>query len=428
MRVMYRTVRGLGLLLLAATAAASEGEAGRADAQDEMIVEHYDPLAFVDSLSLKQVVDATFATYPQGAIISAMREEASALNRRTDSLIAGYPMIYLQWIDDRILNDRGQVEVQTGYQIPFWMWGQRDASRAVANEAEKSAGLFGQALKHEVAGLVRDSLWNLVLVENRHELAKQVYGVSKQLVAAVSRRVELGDLARSDLLMAESDLLEKKSLLTLAEAEVMHARRAYMNLTRLHHAPKSFTEQQSRTAEISEQHPAVAAANAMIERAQAEVEWTRKSKQGNQPSILIGTQHDRGTRGESFNNETNLVLQIPIGGEAYNAPYVAQANIGLTQKVADRGTLMRQLEKALHEAKHNLEVDQATLEIANQRKDIAETHLRMSRLAFDAGEIQLIDFLKIQSTAQAAIRDAVERAILLQRDTALYNQVVGVTP
>jgi hypothetical protein len=153
---MYTTVRALGLLLLAVAAAGSEGEVGRLDAADEMIVEHYDPLAFVDSLSLKQVVDATFENYPQGAIISALRDEASALNRRTNSLIAGYPMIYLQWIDDRVFSDRGQVEVQTGYQIPFWMWGQRDASRAVANEAEKSAGLFGQALKHEV--LLRNSV------------------------------------------------------------------------------------------------------------------------------------------------------------------------------------------------------------------------------------------------------------------------------
>jgi outer membrane protein TolC len=75
-----------------------------------------------------------------------------------------------------------------------------------------------------------------------------------------------------------------------------------------------------------------------------------------------------------------------------------------------------------------LEVDRATLAIANQRKDIAETHLKMSRLAFEAGEIQLIDYLKIQATSQAAIRDAVERAILVQRDTAFYNQVVGVVP
>ena len=395
---------------------------------EELMVDHLDPLPYDEKLSLKQVVDATFEKYPQGSMIGALRDESQALTQRTDSLIAGYPMIYLQYIDDRLLSNQGVMQIQSGYQIPIWMWGQRSASRAVAEEAEKSANLFAVALKHEIAGLVRESLWNLLLMENRRGLAQQVYEVSQQLLATVKRRVELGDLARSDELMAESDLLDKQSQLTLAEAEVMHARKAYMNLTRLDRAPKQFEEKRSSTAEIQEQHPAIAAANAVVERAQAEVEFTRLSKQGNQPSIMVGMQNERFEGRSNINNETNLVLQIPIGGDSWNAPFVAQANVALTQKVADRASLMRRLEKALHEAEHILEVDRATLEIANKRKEIAETHLKMSRLAFEAGEIQLIDYLKIQANSQAAIRDAVERAILVQRDTAFYNQVVGVVP
>ncbi|HYE37286.1 TolC family protein [Methylocaldum sp.] len=395
---------------------------------EERLAEHYDTVTFDESLSLTQVVENAFQKYPQSALIAAFEEEAGALERRSASWVAGYPSVYLQWIDDRAIDDRGQIEIQTGYQIPFWMWGQRAASKHVAQEAKQSADLFAQALKHEVAGLVRDALWNLKLLENRYELARQIHDVAGQLTAVVQRRVELGDLARADLLMAESDELEKKTILAQAEAELMHGRQAYSNLTRLERAPKSFDEKQSPVAEIAERHPAVAAANAMVERAQAEVEFTRESKQGNQPSFLIGTQHDRGRQGDKFNNSTNLVLQVPIGGETYNAPYVAQANISLTQRIAEREGLMRQLERALHEAIHRLEVDRAALEIAERRKEIAETQLRMSRLAFDTGEIALIDYLKIQSTAQAAIRDAAERAILLQRDTAFYNQVVGVTP
>jgi outer membrane protein TolC len=395
---------------------------------DELQVEHLDPLPYEAALSLKQVVDATFEKYPQGAVIGALQDEAQALNRRSESLVAGYPMIYLQYIDDRIFNDRGVVQVQTGYQIPFWLWGQRSASRAVAEEAEKGAQTFAAALKHEVAGLVREALWNLVLMENRRGLAEQVFQVSEKLFATVKRRVELGDLARSDQLMAESDLLDKKSQLVQAEAEVMHARHAYKNLTRLDKAPQLFEEKRSKTNAIREQHPAIVAANALVERAQAEVEFTRLSKQGNQPSIMIGTQHDRGGRSESMDNASNLVLQIPIGGDDWNGPIVAQANVALTHKLADRAGLMRRLERALHEAEHTLEVDQATLEIASQRRAIAETHLNMSRLAFESGEIQLIDFLKIQTNAQAAIRDAMERAILVQRDTAFYNQVVGELP
>ncbi|WP_133718943.1 TolC family protein [Methylocaldum gracile] len=397
-------------------------------ASEERFVDHYDELVFDESLSLGQVIEATFEKYPQSALIAAFENEAKALERRSASWIAGYPAVYLQWIDDRAFNDRGAVEIQTGYQIPVWMWGQRAASRAVAEEATQSTALLARAIRHEVAGLVRDALWNLRLVENRYELAERIYEVSRQLTALVQRRVDVGDLARADLLLAESDQLEKKTAVVQAEAEVMHARKSYSNLTRLERAPKFFEEERSPRGTFDESHPALAVANALIERAQAEVEFTRRSKQGNQPSILVGTQHERGTRKEGYNNETNFVLQIPIGGEAYNAPFVAEANIVLTQRLTDRDILLRQLEKALHEAIHNLEVDRAALTIAERRREIAESQLKMSRLAFETGEISLIDYLKIQATAQAAIRDAAERAILLQRDIAVYNQVVGVTP
>jgi len=258
--------------------------------------------------------------------------------------------------------------------------------------------------------------------------------VAEKLTSVVQRRVELGDLARADALLAESDQLEKKTALVQAEAEVMHARKAYQNLTRMNRAPRRLEEMLSKMKVLDEQHPALAASNASVERAQAEVEFTRLSKQGNQPTILIGTNSTEIQKqsdqlvGGGFGTGSNMVLQVPIGGDDWHAPQVAQANLTLNEKIVQRETLRRQLEKALHEAHHTLEVDRTALEIAERRKSIAETQLKMSRIAFEAGEIALIDYLKIQAGAQSAIRDAAERSILVQKDTAVYNQVVGVMP
>jgi hypothetical protein len=44
------------------------------------------------------------------------------------------------------------------------------------------------------------------------------------------------------------------------------------------------------------------------------------------------------------------------------------------------------------------------------------------------GEIDLIDLLKIQSQTQLAALAAKERALVQERDYALYNQAVGVLP
>ena len=396
---------------------------------EDYVVEHLDELTLDERLTLRQVIDTTFERYPQSALITAYQEESRALEQRSSSWIAGYPMIYLQYIDDALLGrDDGITNVQSGYQVPLWMWGQKEASQKVTEESKQAAEHYIIALKHEIAGLVRNALWTLRLVENRRELARKIYEVAEKLTAVVQRRVELGDLARADLLLAESDQLEKKTLLVQAEAEVMHARKAYQNLTRMTRAPRRLEETLTSLKQFDELHPSLAAANASVERAQAEVELTRLSKQGNQPTFLVGTDSTEIDRQGNFGTGTNLVLQVPIGGDDWHAPQVAQANIVLNEKIVQRETLRRQLEKALHEARHNLDVDRAALEIAERRKSIAETQINMSRIAFEAGEIALIDYLKIQAGAQAAIRDAAERAILVQKDTALYNQVVGVMP
>lgn len=96
--------------------------------------------------------------------------------------------------------------------------------------------------------------------------------------------------------------------------------------------------------------------------------------------------------------------------------------------VAEREQLYRDLEQAHHEAEHNLEVNQVELGIANELKRVAKEHLNITEQSFSVGEIDLMDFLKIQSRTQQAMLNAKERSVVLQRDKALYNQAVGVTP
>ncbi|BBL69485.1 TolC family protein [Methylogaea oryzae] len=391
-------------------------------------IEHYDQLISDPGLNLKQLVDIATEVYPKLAVAGAMEEEAGALKRRGDSWMPGYPQLYAQYIDDSLSRDRGIKQVQTGIQMPLWMWGQKAAGQHLAEQAATNAAEFQRALRYEVAGLVRELLWEISLAESRYHLAKQVYDLSTRLTDTVRLRVDAGDLARADLLLAQSDNLEKLNAFTETEANLMHARQAYINLTRQERIPGAYDEQRSPRTDIGGDHPALAAASTAVERARAELEWVKKSKQGNQPTVLVGTQHDWFQRGQARDDSTNLVVQVPFGGSDYNAPVEADANVKLSHAIADRDLLARQLERSLHEAKHHLEVDKAQLGVAVERKKLAERHFEISRTSFEAGEMELLDLLKIESAARTAIRDAELLAIQLKRDTARYNQVVGEMP
>lgn len=379
-------------------------------------------------LNLNKVINLTLQNYPQSVIVDALAQQADALQRRGESLLPGPTSFFAEYISDQVSDNTGNREINAAFIFPLWKWGQRDAAQGLAELAALDTEHYQRALRHQVAGLVREALWQMALARSQYQLAKRILEVSDRLVATVKRRVELGDLARSDLLLAESDRLEKRSNLARAEAELMHARRNYINLTRLHSAPASFEEEKSPLDAIDRRHPQLAASNIRVERAQANLNWVKSNPSGQQPNLYVGTKLERGVRGERDLENIDVQIQIPFGGSGYTAPNTAAANLELNQVIADRHALFRQLEKTLHEAEHNIEVDRAELAMATARREIAEDYLRMSRIGFEAGEINLLDLLRIQASAQAAIQKAQQSAILLQRDIARYNQAVGVTP
>jgi outer membrane protein TolC len=121
-------------------------------------------------------------------------------------------------------------------------------------------------------------------------------------------------------------------------------------------------------------------------------------------------------------------INVPFGGGDHLAPEIAASNLEFSEALVQRDRLFRTLKQTFHEAEHRLEVDRAELKIANELQMIAQSHLKMARLSFDAGETNLMDFLKVQTRTQEAIQNASEKNIILQRDIALYNQAVGVLP
>lgn len=314
-------------------------------------------------------------------------------------------------------------------QVPLWNLGQRDAEQRTAKLAESSAMSQAAAVKLRVAGLIRTALWDMTLANLSYEQSKAELTLTDQLLAKVQRRVELGDLPRADLLLAQSESLQKRSAATLAEAELMHARKRYTSITQITRIPGAYQEKLVELTEIQQNHPALAAINDQIERKQAELNAVKLIGSG-QTNLAVGINSDRFTN-DPRSNQTesfNIGVTVPFGGSAHMARQVAAVNVELNRLIAEREQLSRDLEQAHHEAEHNLEVNRAELGIANELQQVAEEHLKMTQLSFSVGEIDLMDLLKIQSRTQQAVLNAKQRAIMLQRDIALYNQVIGVMP
>ena len=388
-------------------------------------VDHLDPVVIDATLTLPKLIDLTMQKYPDTAWLTALEEEAAAISERSKSWTAGSAQAILgyQTIASFRLN-YGTANVQ----VPLWNFGQRDAEHKLANQAETSAELQAVAIKLRVAGLVRIALWNMALAKIRYEQAQAELDIYGRLLDTIKRRVESGDLPRSDELLAQSELLQKRSVFTIAEAELMHARKRYISVTQMNNVPSNYEEKLVALKEIEQNHPSLIAVNSQIERKQAQVNATKLIGSG-QTSVVAGLLSDEGNDYRSNKAEFfNVGVSIPFGGSAHIQPHIAALNVELNKLIAERELLYRDLELAHHEAEHNLEVNRVELGTANEQKKVSEQLLTMTQLSFSVGEINLLDLLKIQSRAQQAILYANERAVMLQRDKALYNQAVGVMP
>lgn len=389
---------------------------------------HVDPVELDPSLSLAQLVDQTIDKYPDRLINEALQNQAEAWQTRGDGWFAGSQALAVDYTSDKVANDRGSREISGQLEFTIWNWGQRSAAQDVAERTQQYAAKQSTAVRLEVAGLVRAALWDMALAESRVEIARYNLEISSQLLEKVKRRVDLGDLARADLLLAESEHLQNQSLLNQSVAELMHARKNLSTLTQTRHVPSTYKESLSSVKQIETNHPLLDALNTQIDRKQANVEWARSTDTINQPKLHFGGHTTRDDRAMNDIQSATVGVVIPFGHSRYDAPEIAASYYELNQVKAAREYLLRELEKKLHEAEHMLEVTRQELAIAMRMKEIAQTHLNMTQISFASGEINLLDLLKIQARSLDAIRNAKEQEVKLQRFIALYNQAVGVMP
>ncbi|EIC31029.1 TolC family protein [Methylomicrobium album] len=390
-------------------------------------IDHFDPIEVDPTLNLTQVIDLTLEKYPDSAWLAAQEAEAAAILERSKSWTSGAARAGLAYQEAT----SGTLHyIDAIVQVPLWNPGQRDAERSLADRAQADAESQSKAVRLRVAGLIRTALWDMELQKVRHQQALAEVDTYGQLFDKIRRRVELGDLPEADLLLAETELLQKRSALTLAEAEFMHARKRYATITQTSRIPPEFNENLAELGEIQKIHPALAALNGRIERKKAQIEALRLTGSG-QPDLTVGINSDRPSDHDSRSNNTesfNIAVSVPFGGSAHLQPQIAALQVEESRLLADYQQLYRDLELAHHEAEHNLEVNKAELKIAEEMRQVAEAHMRMMEISFSAGEIDLMDLLRVKARTQQAILNAKERSVILQRDIALYNQTVGMMP
>lgn len=420
--------RGVGVVLLAAMGGLLPPPASHAQGP-----RHGDGLfqgeggAGTPPPSLEEVVRAAYARHPGLGVMEARRQQATALDRYARSLIAGAPSALGRVNTDAVGSQNGSREYEAGVELPLWRFGQRGAQKRVADAVGEGLQRGRAALMFRVAGEVREQIWELALLRNDERLAKSEWDTAKALEEDVARRVAAGELAKTDLMLAQEETLQKQSAYIQAAEEAKHALENYRAYTGLDRLPRQRGETRSRRSAVAPDHPLLADAHAQVMEAQARLVAVQEGAGGN-PRVFLGAKRERASAEEDFDNSIGVILTLPFSTEVYVAPEAAAAARTLAEAQSARDAMMRELEIQRGAAAHQIEATERRLRLAEDAVRIADENLRLARVAFSLGETDLIRLQRVQSQAFAAQRSAQQLKILRQRAIARYNQAVGVLP
>lgn len=320
---------------------------------------------------------------------------------------------------------RGALEVEPGLAIPLWRPGERDALRSVAQRDQASAGRDSEARKLELAGEVRERAWRVAAAFADRDLARARLDAAAALENDVERRVRAGDLARTDLLRAQSERYAAQGALAPAESSATAEMAAWKVLTGFERAPEAL---ESGAGESGlDRHPGLAALREKAEAARARLALARTANRG-RTEVEISARAERDASGEPFGHSLNFGVRIPLESAPHFAERIAGASRELTEAEVAFAQARMRLETALAHATGEERGAQAALALSSERLQVATEHEQLLQRAYSLGERPLETLLRAREVRLHAQQAKVAAEIALGRARSRIQQALGALP
>lgn len=370
---------------------------------------------------------------PQAALAGARQETVRAGQEAAGALFPEAPSIGLLHTSDRATENQGRREEELELSLPLWQWGQKSAARQAAQAlaGEQEAAISADRLA--LAGELRRSLAVLREARAAAELAREQARIATQLEADVARRVKVGDLARSDLLLARQEALSSQGEAARLEAELAQARQQWRLLTGGDALPDPLEEQPAEVAPgkmpqaYPEAHPEFQAGARRLALSQAEFELARASR-GGAPSLELSYTRSRDDFAASRDTAIKVGIRIPLDSAAVSQPRLAAANQARIQAEAEQLRRQAELPGRIDSARARLAAAETAARLAREGATLAEERRALLQRAFQLGELGFADYQRVLAQTHEARLGAALADIRRASAIADLNQALGKLP
>lgn len=374
--------------------------------------------------SFDEAVRAALRVHPRARVHVALRQVGEGYRRQADALFGGDPAAGLAYRSDDAGGNRGYREWEANLDLPLWLPGQRGARRSLGDSIVSRSAAEFRLLAWEVAGEVLERAWSLRLAESNLEQDRSQWDSAKALEKDVARRVRAGELARSDLVLAQQETLARETAHQHAMAAVERERSSWRAYTTFDELPYDLMVKRTPGAEPSPSHPRLLVMKLAVEQARARRNDVRLKRREN-PVLTLYAKRDRGIGGEPYDNSLGLGISVPFGTHASAAPRIAEAELALTRAKADWAQAQWALKLEVEQARQEVARVTRSLELAEQSSRLARARIRLTRRAFELGETDLYLLLLAREQSAVAARELEYHRLERMRAIARLNHIRG---
>ena len=376
--------------------------------------------------TLADVLEKAWQRLPQAQSQVLREDELKANQAAASSIFPSPPAIGLGHRTDRFNRNTGAREFEVDISAPLWLPGERAARQRLAASESDRFTAEQQALRLQLAGELREAVWQVKLAETAQELARNRLAAARQIEADVARRTRAGDLARADLLLSQGETISAQATLADAERQLIAARQAYKRIVGDDAIPEVQPETVANDRDIA-LHPLLVSKRNRLEAAQAKARLVSETRRDN-PELSLGTRRERGEFEERYSSTVAVAIKIPLGTESRNAPRIAAAQAESTEAEVEYLRQRFDIEQDIQRARSDLEIAKQRAELAESRRAFADENLQLIKKAFSLGEKSLFEFQRTQAVLNEAALAASEASIEMNRTFARLNQAMGVLP
>ena len=379
--------------------------------------------------TLGSALEQAWARHPQATALRAREAQAQAGVDVAAGLTPTPPALSLSNVSDRFNADAGQNAWELELAVPLWLPGQRAAHALASNSAVAEVAAKRAALRLQLAGELREAWWALAAARQAVDLAERRQAAAGALLADVTRRFKVGELARVDANLAQNERLASEAEGLEAHAALRQAEQNYRLLTG-EAAPALLREEpNSQGTDLSTLplHPQLTAAQAAANGAQARLQVAQQTRRS-APELAVKFTRERGDFHGPYANAVGIKLTVPFSSGAHVRQETAGAKADAAQADAELALTRQRLE--LDTTRTRLDVDVALQQLgkAQARQKLTADTLQLAEKSFALGESDLSTLLRARAAALEA------DAVFNRQQTAGFagvsrlNQSLGVLP